>query len=64
MGGKRVVFHPASQGKMKREQAVALTEERLKVLRDRVYENNLSDLIFCPETMGKIGQIGTPKTAV
>ena len=59
MGGQRVVFHPASQGKMKREQAVDLTEERLKVLRDRIYENNLSDLIFCPETMGKIGQIGT-----
>ncbi|MBO7345529.1 MAG: TIM barrel protein [Clostridia bacterium] len=59
MGGKRVVFHPASQGKMKREQAVDLTEERLKILRDRIYEENLSDLIICPETMGKIGQIGT-----
>ena len=59
MGGKRVVFHPASQGKMKREQAVDLTEERLKILRDRIYENGFDDLIFCPETMGKIGQIGT-----
>ena len=59
MGGKRVVFHPASQGKMKREQAVELTEERLKNLRDKVYENGLDDLYFCPETMGKIGQIGT-----
>ncbi len=59
MGGKRVVFHPASQGKMKREQAVDLTEDRLKILRDRIYEDNLSDLIICPETMGKIGQIGT-----
>ena len=59
MGGKRVVFHPASQGKMKREQAVDLTEDRLKILRDRIYEENLSDLIICPETMGKIGQIGT-----
>ena len=37
MGGKRVVFHPASQGKMEREQAVALTEERLKILRDYLY---------------------------
>ena len=59
MGGKRVVFHPASQGKMKREQAVDLTEERLKVLRDRIYEEKLEDFIICPETMGKIGQIGT-----
>ena len=38
MGGKRVVFHPASQGKMKREQAVALTIERLKTLKDIIYE--------------------------
>ena len=59
MRGKRVVFHPASQGKMKREQAVELTEERLKVLRDKIYNEKLDDLYFCPETMGKIGQIGT-----
>lgn len=59
MGGKRVVFHPASQGKMKREQAVELTIKRLNTLRDMVYERGLEDLIYCPETMGKLGQIGT-----
>ena len=59
MGGKRCVFHSATQGKMDRESAVSLTEERLKVLRDRVYEAGLNDLYFCPETMGKIAQIGT-----
>ena len=59
MGGKRCVFHSATQGKMERQAAVSLTEERLKVLRDRIYEAGLSDLYFCPETMGKIAQIGT-----
>ena len=59
MGGKRVVFHPAAQGKVSREEAVARTEERLKILRDYIYLNNLQDLIFCPETMGKLAQIGT-----
>ncbi len=59
MGGKRVVFHPASQGKMKREAAVNLCCERLKTLRDKIYELGLDNLIFCPETMGKLGQIGT-----
>ena len=59
MGGKRVVFHPASQGKMKREQAVELTIKRLNTLCDMVYERGLEDLIYCPETMGKLGQIGT-----
>ena len=59
MGGKRVVFHPAAQGKASREEAVSLTEERLKVLRDYVYLNDLQDMMFCPETMGKLAQIGT-----
>lgn len=59
MQGKRIIFHPASQGKMKREEAVDLTEKRLMILRDKVYENGLDDLLYCPETMGKLGQIGT-----
>ena len=59
MGGKRVVFHPAAQGKATREAAVALTEERLRVLRDYIYLNDMQDMIFCPETMGKLAQIGT-----
>ena len=59
MGGKRVVFHPAAQGKATREVAVALCEERLKILRDLIYKNGLEDLIYCPETMGKLAQIGT-----
>ncbi|MDE7163067.1 MAG: TIM barrel protein [Clostridia bacterium] len=58
-GGKRLVFHPAAQGKATREQAVALTCDRLKTLRDYVYLNGLEDLYFCPETMGKLAQIGT-----
>lgn len=59
MGGTRVVFHPAAQGKATREEAVALTEDRLKVLRDYIYLNDMQSMLFCPETMGKIAQIGT-----
>jgi len=59
MGGKRVVFHPAAQGKVSRDEAVEKTEERLKILRDYIYLNNMQDMIFCPETMGKLAQIGT-----
>ena len=59
MSGNRVVFHPASQGGMSREEAVALTIERFKMLRDKVYEQGLDDIFYCPETMGKLGQIGT-----
>lgn len=56
MQGRRVVFHPASQGKMEREEAVSLTLERLRVLRDKIYEGGFGDMIFCPETMAKKGR--------
>jgi len=61
MGGKRVVFHPASQGKLSRERANEIMVENFKKLTAMIYSNNLEDLIFCPETMGKIGQMGTPE---
>ncbi len=64
LGGKRLVFHPAAQGKATREDAVKLTCERLKVLRDYVYLNGFEDLYFCPETMGKLAQIGTLEEVV
>ncbi len=64
MGGKRIVFHPAAQGKATREEAVEKTEERLKILRDYIYLNQLETLIFCPETMGKLAQIGTVEEIV
>ena len=59
MGGNRVIFHPAAQGKATREVAVQATLDRIKILRDLIYENNLDNVLYCPETMGKLGQIGT-----
>lgn len=59
LGGNRVVFHPASQGSAAREDAVKLTLSRIRRLRDIVYAEGLDDIKFCPETMGKIAQIGT-----
>lgn len=59
MGGKRVVFHPSAQGKATREEAVQRTSDRLKILRDYIYLNGYEDMKFCPETMGKLAQIGT-----
>ncbi|MBQ1269451.1 MAG: TIM barrel protein [Clostridia bacterium] len=59
MRGSRVIFHPASQGKMNREEAVALTENRLHVLAEFIHLNDMQNLSFCPETMGKLAQIGT-----
>ncbi|MBE5744716.1 MAG: endonuclease IV [Clostridiales bacterium] len=59
MGGKRIVFHPAVQGKATRFEAVEKTEERLKILAEYIALNGMEDMLFCPETMGKLAQIGT-----
>lgn len=59
MGANRVVFHPAAQGKESRETAVNRTIARLIELKSIIEERGLTDMKFCPETMGKIAQIGT-----
>lgn len=58
LGGDRIVFHPASVGKMTREQAFELCKKNFDKLLTAVYAANIQDLRFCPETMGKINQIG------
>ena len=57
-GGKRVIFHPASVGKLTRKEAVELTQRRMEILASIIKEYGMDDCIFCPETMGKINQIG------
>ncbi len=57
-GGNRIVFHPATVGKMTRGEAVELMKKRLKILADIIRANGMDDCLFCPETMGKINQIG------
>ena len=59
MGGRRIVFHPATQGKDTREIAFSRTLDRVRILRDYIYLNGLDGMVFCPETMGKLAQIGT-----
>lgn len=59
MGANRVVFHPAAQGKETRETAVNRTIARLIELKSIIEERGFTDMKFCPETMGKIAQIGT-----
>ena len=58
-GGNRLVVHPASQGKMTREEAVALCKKRLTILKDKILEAGFDDMYICLETMGKSAQIGT-----
>ena len=59
LGGRRVVFHPGSCGKQSREAAL---EKALDTMRRAVAacdEAGYGDCILCPETMGKVNQLGT-----
>lgn len=60
LGGDRVVFHPGSELKQKREDAVNNVLENLKVFLSALDEEKIDGVYICPETMGKHGQIGTP----
>lgn len=62
--GNRVVFHSATVGKMTRKEAVELTQKRIATLARLIVENKMDDCIFCPETMGKINQIGDAEEVV
>ena len=58
MGGKRVVVHTGTQGKLTRSEALQLCKNRLVMLKEKLLEENLDDCIICFETMGKYSQIG------
>lgn len=64
IGGKRLVVHPASCGKLNREEAVELTKKRLHILKDKLIELGYDDYLICLETMGKPAQIGTYKEVI
>ena len=59
LGGRRVIFHSGSCGKQSREAALEKAVDTLQRAQVAVDEAGFSDLILCPETMGKIGQLGT-----
>lgn len=58
LGGRRVIFHPGSCGKQSREAAL---EKALDTMRRAVAacdEAGFGDCVLCPETMGKVNQLG------
>ena len=59
MGGARFVVHSGSCGKQSREQALALAVETLRYCISELDAAGFTDVTVCPETMGKIGQLGT-----
>lgn len=59
VGARKIVVHSGSCSKMTRAEAVYLAKQTLTLAQKTLDENGLSDIIICPETMGKINQLGT-----
>ena len=59
MGGDRIVVHTGSCGKISREQALELAIDTMKISLDALKSEGLSHIHICPETMGKVNQLGT-----
>ena len=59
MGGDRIVVHTGSCGKISREQALELALDTMKKALDALDSEGLSHIHICPETMGKVNQLGT-----
>lgn len=59
LGGQRVIFHSGSCGKQSREAALEKALGTLRRAQTALDEAGFSDITLCPETMGKIGQLGT-----
>lgn len=59
VGARKIVVHSGSCSKMTRAEAVYLAKQTLKLSQKALDDNGLSDIIICPETMGKINQLGT-----
>lgn len=59
LGGRRVVFHAGSCGKQSREEALYKAKNTLVKMQEMLDAEGFSDITLCPETMGKMGQLGT-----
>lgn len=59
MGGNRIVVHTGSCGKISREQALSLACDTMRLALNALDEQGLGHIHVCPETMGKINQLGT-----
>lgn len=58
MGGDRIVIHSGSCSKISREEALTLAKDTLKKARRALIDEGLENIRCCPETMGKINQLG------
>lgn len=58
MGGTRIVAHPGGLGGLSRAEATKLASHTLRRAQEALDAEGLSTVRICPETMGKINQLG------
>jgi deoxyribonuclease-4 len=59
MGAQRIVVHSGSCAKISRQEALFFAKETLQLALKELKMNGLDDIYICPETMGKVNQLGT-----
>ena len=59
MGGDRIIVHTGSCGKISREEALHLAIDTMRISLAALKSEGLSHIHICPETMGKVNQLGT-----
>ena len=59
LGGRRIVVHSGSCSKISRQEAVELASDTLRLAMAALDEQGLGETLVCPETMGKLNQLGT-----
>ena len=59
MGGDRIIVHTGSCGKISRKESLVLAKDTMLLAQKSLDDEGLSNIHICPETMGKVNQLGT-----
>ena len=58
LGAERIVIHSGSCSKITRSEALELAKDTLLRARQEAVARGFENIVFCPETMGKVNQLG------
>ena len=59
MGGRRIIFHSGSCGKITRQEALAKAMDTMGLMVRAMDNSGFGHMTLCPETMGKVNQLGS-----
>lgn len=59
MGGRRIIFHSGSCGKITRQEALAKAMDTMGLIMQAMDDGGFGHMTLCPETMGKVNQLGS-----